>query len=97
MEEAERSLSNPLIFEGLKSNFGGVLKELVFNGKFKSLPQDMIQSYLTRLTLLKARMLENNWNYYTKEGMDVPKSQAKGPRIYYLDKDWVGRWKNYGR
>jgi len=92
MKEEERSLSNPLIFEGFKSNFGGVLKELVFNGKFKSLPQDMIQSYLTRLALLKARMLENNWNYYTKEGIDVFKSQARGPRIYYLDKDWVGRW-----
>ena len=55
----------------IRDSFGGVLKELVFNGKFKSLPQDMIQSYLTRLALLKARMLENNWNYYTKEGIDV--------------------------
>ena len=66
MKEEERSLSNPLIFEGLKRNFGGVLKELVFNGKFKSLPQDMIQSYLTGLALLKP-------GYWRIIGITIPK------------------------
>ena len=71
MKEAERSLLDRLTFEELKSNFGDVSKELVFNRKLKSLPQDMIQSYLTRLAFLKARILENNSNYYLKEGIDV--------------------------
>jgi len=71
MKEAERSLLDRLTFEELKSNFGDVSKELVFNRKLKSLLQDTIQSYLTRLAFLKARILENNSNYYIKEGIDV--------------------------
>jgi len=50
----------------LKSNFGGVLKELVFNRKLKSLPKDTIQSYLTGLALLKP-------GYWRIIGITIPK------------------------
>jgi len=81
LKKVEKSLYNTLIFKGCKINISGVLKELVFNRKPKFLPRHMIQSHLTRLAFLKARILENNWNYYTKEEIDVL-SLKPGGRVF---------------